>query len=530
MKEQELRLIALVEGFDQAAGQVDKVGEAERKLATDTLASADASDEARAAAQRIVDLRHEQTVTTEETRAATQSLAGAQAQATAEMRALTRASEELASAKQRLAQLERELAESSRGGGLLFKPGLMGGVEQAKADVEKLAAAEVAARERAEAAQGKLTASTEAYTSLLSRVHPSLGAFADALVKGSQIAGDLATKEIHLGEITEKVTEIFEKNSKAIGLLGSAGVAAIGFTALAKSIAWVCEESKKLEERLDALEERKTGEQRDVMAGEQRIIDQARGRREGAAGAEEAAGMREMYQQFRRADRIPPELLAELEKNIALLYGQATKEMIEAITLGGGEGIDAGMSGETRGRRAGPLAERVADEAARSREEYRARQAHAREAALREGRDPDITAGRAHYDDMVKDQTQLADPELVKQIVDRVLEKRRTPGTTFGRASGDRFSGWSIENQVETALSEHMGFFGSMWEAAAPGVENALARQEATRTLQQLDRQPPVVINNTIHMQNSRNTYPDAKAQRRATKNGENHMARVGDG
>ena len=49
---------------------------------------------------------------------------------------------------------------------------------------------------------------------------------------------------------------------------------------------------------------------------------------------------------------------------------------------------------------------------------------------------------------------------------------------------------------------------------------------EIERVLMQLANQPNV----TINLQNSRNTYPDAKAQRAAIKNGENRMARVGDG
>ncbi len=98
----------------------------------------------------------------------------------------------------------------------------------AEAAEQQAAAAEqqAAATEQQAAATDKAAASTEDYTSILGRIHPALGALADAFVKGSRVAGDLAEKQIKLGDVTASVTKLVGENAAAIKLLGAGGAAA----------------------------------------------------------------------------------------------------------------------------------------------------------------------------------------------------------------------------------------------------------------------------------------------------------------
>lgn len=400
------------------------------------------------------------------------------------------------------------------------------GLDQIDKAQEKVTDGTKAAEKPTEAladAQDKAAASAEEYTSLLSQMHPALGGMADMMVKGSKIIGDFAAQEINVTEITKKATTAFNENAKTIGLLGGAAVAAAGFVALAKAMAYVREESVKLQARLDELEGRTTTAQQEVIAGEQRVIEAARARREGPPGAEEAAGMRQMYREFRRADRIPPELLGELETNIATLYGVATREMIEALTLGGRELVDPQLAADARGRRAMRAVEAAEEPAARVREEYRARRQREREQAQEELLDPDITRGRAHITGEMERMGLEGDQELIQKVVRRVMEWRRT--------HGERFRGYSLERQVQESLERESGFLEMLGTIfAGPSQEQAYAAAGAEQFLRGMDaRRGPRTVNNTTNI-NPRFTYPDANTRRRETRNGQTYRTRIGEG
>jgi len=78
-------------------------------------------------------------------------------------------------------------------------------VADAQARVAGETTAAVVPAEQLDQAQQKLNTSSDPYISILSRIHPSLGAMASVMVNTIRIAGDLANQQIHLRGVTELV-------------------------------------------------------------------------------------------------------------------------------------------------------------------------------------------------------------------------------------------------------------------------------------------------------------------------------------
>lgn len=134
--------------------------------------------------------------------------------------------------------------------------------------------------DKATASQEKLNASESDFVGVLSRLSPALGGFADAMLKGGKIAGDLAGKQIKFGEVLNAVTTAINKNAGALKLLGAAGAVVLGITLITNALAKMREESerltKSLDDQRDSLNELR-GEQRERGQGIEDIAAQRRG-------------------------------------------------------------------------------------------------------------------------------------------------------------------------------------------------------------------------------------------------------------
>ncbi len=120
------------------------------------------------------------------------------------------------------------------------------GAEAAAEKFGKVAAAEekvvagqagtAAGAEAATEATGKLNASTEDLVTLLAGVSPALGAFADTLVKGSKVAGDLATQNINLAGSHKKAAAFAREHGNTLKLLAAGGAVVLGITAIVNAV------------------------------------------------------------------------------------------------------------------------------------------------------------------------------------------------------------------------------------------------------------------------------------------------------
>lgn len=137
-------------------------------------------------------------------------------------------------------------------------------------------------------AQGKLNASESDFVGLLSQVSPELGRFADAMVKGVKISGDLATSNIELGKVLEMGKAAAVKYAGALKLLVAGGAVVAGILAIAAAIRKVKEEheaaTRAVNEQIEA-ETELANKQRDAQ---QTLENLAATRREGGFTAEQA--------------------------------------------------------------------------------------------------------------------------------------------------------------------------------------------------------------------------------------------------
>jgi hypothetical protein len=132
----------------------------------------------------------------------------------------------------------------------------------------------------------KLNTSTESYTSLLSRIHPALGAWADGLFKGVKVAGELGQRQVSLRGILTKTTAAIKRNLQALLAFGAVGAVLAGLAAIAAAVRKIREEydlaTKAIDENRRVLTQQSKARQERAERIESTMD---RTRREGVAGA-----------------------------------------------------------------------------------------------------------------------------------------------------------------------------------------------------------------------------------------------------
>lgn len=132
------------------------------------------------------------------------------------------------------------------------------GAAQAAKDFDKISKAQkgltdkstaaVEQTAKVDAATKQLTASESDFIGVLSRINPQLGGMADALLKGSKIAGAAASQNIDLARTFQKVSAAVTKKAGAFKLLLAGGAVVIGIMAIVKAIQREREELDKATE------------------------------------------------------------------------------------------------------------------------------------------------------------------------------------------------------------------------------------------------------------------------------------------
>lgn len=354
----------------------------------------------------------------------------------------------------------------------------------------------------AAAAQDKLNASESDFIGLLTQVAPGMGRFADAMIKGLKIAGDLSTQELKLGEIIAKTTGFIKANAGAFKLLLAGGAVAAGFAAIAAAMGKVREESERVEKQL-----RKQKEAQDALRESQ--LDQqgaierlASTRREGGFTADES----------RRSQTTA----ARVKKQFEFLDDSSINQ---AAAFGG--------------------ADRSADEVARI------------AALVQSGRlNLDGQRGQASQDRLIERELRRFSDFLQNEFK-REIDQGQTIGATGERADRARVQAVAQPGSSATELrkiaeqfatdteeaenlariiQEAGGTLAGLNELGARAIlgDAALSESGKKRLLTQEDAQAadvlraqarPIIV--TINQQHSKHVGPDAFSQRRGMINGE---------
>jgi len=217
------------------------------------------------------------------------------------------------------------------------------GAEEAARNAEQVAAAQgkitaqvseqAPAVEKAAESQKKLNAGAETYISLLSRIHPALGAFADAMLKGAKVAGDLATQQISLrGAVTAAATAM-RNFAGAIGLTLAGGAVAAGFLAISRAIASIREEEERARASIRRQGEALDEQREKYVALEQQIRKTADARlRFAALGAEESEQAAQQAQRVAKKAGVSLEAAGDIVGQFA--GSEATEEeLVKAARL-----------------------------------------------------------------------------------------------------------------------------------------------------------------------------------------------------
>ncbi len=195
------------------------------------------------------------------------------------------------------------------------------GAEKAADQFSKVAAAEehvakgqegtAASAEKAAEATDKLNASTDDLTGLLNAVHPALGGFAETLLRGSKVAGDLASRNISLAGAHKKAAAMAKQHAGALKLLGAGGAVVLGIAAIVA----VVQALKAAHEEAEEAARKQTealNEQMEQLKELERAYKAAANARMGAdaVGADEAARGTERSTRVARRYDIDPALSA----------------------------------------------------------------------------------------------------------------------------------------------------------------------------------------------------------------------------
>ncbi len=191
------------------------------------------------------------------------------------------------------------------------------------------ATSEVAsAQENLVSKQDKLHASERTYLGLLSQVSPTLGYYAQGMLRSVKVAGDLATKHLELNHILQAGKGFITENANGLALLGAGGLVVLGISAISSAMAKMAkdfeEATKAIVDQQKALNELKRAEQ-DQQQTIESISDK---RREGGLTADQSRAAEQQASAIgkRFGKSISTESINRAE---ALLGGQGlTKEQI----------------------------------------------------------------------------------------------------------------------------------------------------------------------------------------------------------
>lgn len=442
------------------------------------------------------------------------------------------------------------------GGGeqdLTLRAQLKGGEETAKGldkitDAEKKVGGQVEetakATDQAEGAQQKLNAAEGDYVAILSRIHPALGGVLDSMLKGSKIAGDLASQNINLTGAFGKATEAIKANAGALKLIGAGGLVVAAIYAIVHAIRLMREEAEKAEkairDQIDALNDlEKT---RLARMGE--TERQAAARREGPVSAAESRQIDEAIEQLQAATRFIED--ENVARQAVLLAGaDAPMELLQRLAVllerfGAADKIDVEglkkVSPETRGnliermlaRREGDISKVLATEAAQIGEVIKR--------AVEESR---VQGGStAFIEEYIKSLPGTGfkgiDVEQVARIVaglGGIGPSAEKMGPLFGPdlTSAEYYKLQGIAKAlkgegVEEATPEQVRTAQAILQFLMKAAEKLDKAADATANAAQ--RAPNVVI----HQEHSKHVYPDARAVRAVSINGESDKMRRGIG
>ena len=382
---------------------------------------------------------------------------------------------------------------------------------------EQFIAAKPAVEQLAEAKK-KLGASGEAYTSILARIHPQLGAMADVMRKGSEIVGQLATQKLHLREVTEKVTAALRANWKALAFFASVGGVIAGIAAIAAAVRAMKQEwddaTAAIKRHRDELNEVKGAEQ-DRQKAIEAISDV---RREGGMTAEQARRAAEtagrVSEQFPQLDE------AAINQVAGLLGDRLSRDQMTAAAILQQQGrvqLGPEMTAETMTDNLARAMERYGENVERFMEREVAQRAEALQEATKQAT---ATTG--------------ATLELK-----RLIEEKLGPGVDIEAITEDVQRFGTLEAiQAGEAGKRRFPFAYSGYEVPTPEAQGATGIFKTTMmTEQRIDEVMRVLqeISQALKRPHTTNinprfTYPDARSRQDATVNGQTYRTRIGEG
>ena len=433
------------------------------------------------------------------------------------------------------------------------------GFDKTAAEVSKVAEAEerlegqttgaAKATDAASEAAQKLNASESDYVEILRQVNPALGNLADSLLKGGRVAGDLASQNINLAGAFGKATEAIKNNAGALKLIGAGGAVVLGIYAITQAVKAMREEHERATEAIKRHREALNELKQEEADQKQTIEDIADRRRRGGFGADEA------QQAVQTAEAIGKQFEALKPENINQVVAMlgdlnlSREQMTQAAVLQqlGQLQLDPGMSAETMRRYFDVALRRNAEQVetflTRERTQGQGfglggeRASEARTEAAAEG------GSTLQLEKVIREALGPgAAAEDVKRMVELVGQFGTKGGLEAGIQEATGISGVllrplsalleAVRGLTPVIPVEQQGDFfqrpvaltgpdladlRKVLEALAVKVDaNTRAVERAT---EEQDREEPKTVNN---LQFSKHTYPDARAKRAATVNGEN--------
>lgn len=185
-------------------------------------------------------------------------------------------------------------------------------------------------KEQAEA-QKEVNAAGSDYIGILSQIHPSLGAFAGAMLNAVKVSGDLANKQIDLKGMLDAATAAAKNNAGALKLIGAGGAVVAAIMAIMHALALMRAEADRVKasiramvDELNALEGKKIEVQADLER-------RSAARPEGPYGVVESAKALQAYEALGGK---APYLTDEARKQAVLVGGvDATLARLEQIAV-----------------------------------------------------------------------------------------------------------------------------------------------------------------------------------------------------
>jgi len=319
-------------------------------------------------------------------------------------------------------------------------------------------------------AQDKLNVSTERYVSILSRIHPALGAMASVTVNTVKVAGDLANQQIRLRDVTDLAASALRRSADAIKLLGAGAIAYLGISKLIEVIRLMREEAARAREQVEALTAANTKlGQQSAEAAEQVAAgrDQAGRRRPMTAGQLESIAQTLAAAPEAARDKLGPILQAlGGAAGFGPAAGAMTGRELEMLARLGFE-PSPGASMERETGRARRFLDRRADDVGaiedRDREQRTMRGRAALDEVLQRGTGPRGFANlRALTDEIAREYALDLDDffEATKnKLTEEIRIQRRLPANVR-RARAEALGEFALD-PMNQALNPDQGFFTS---------------------------------------------------------------------